>query len=133
MFRGNKFDVVDFQNATLSGGVAVGAIADLMIQPGGAFIAGSLCGIVSTLGYRVIQVEILWFLLLRMKEVYSWTVRPKEILWNASLIFQGKLFDRLKLHDTCGVNNLHGMPGVISGLASILMVVVANEDLYGPR
>ena len=48
-------------------------------------------------------------------------------------LFQGKLFDRLKLHDTCGVNNLHGMPGVISGLASILMVVVANEDLYGPR
>ena len=61
MFRGNKFDVVDFQNATLSGGVAVGAIADLMIQPGGAFIAGTLCGIVSTLGYRVIQVEILLF------------------------------------------------------------------------
>ena len=54
--RKNKFDVVDFQNATLSGGVAVGAIADLMIQPGGAFIAGSLCGVVSTLGYRVIQV-----------------------------------------------------------------------------
>ena len=25
------------------------------------------------------------------------------------------------------------MPGVISGLASILMVVVASEDLYGPR
>ena len=56
LVRKNKFDVVDFQNATLSGGVAVGAIADLMIQPGGAFIAGSLCGVVSTLGYRVIQV-----------------------------------------------------------------------------
>ena len=67
MFRGNKFDVVDFQHATLSGGVAVGAIADLMIQPGGAFIAGTLCGIVSTLGYRLIQVELLRFLLLRMK------------------------------------------------------------------
>ena len=58
VFRKNKFDAVDFQNATLSGGVAVGAIADLMIQPGGAFIAGSLCGVVSTLGYRVIQVRI---------------------------------------------------------------------------
>ena len=60
LFRKNKFDAVDFQNATLSGGVAVGAIADLMIQPGGAFIAGSLCGVVSTLGYRVIQVEIIF-------------------------------------------------------------------------
>ena len=58
LYRKNKFDVVDFQNATLSGGVAVGAIADLMIQPGGAFIAGSLCGVVSTLGYRVLQVSI---------------------------------------------------------------------------
>ena len=51
-----KFSAVDFQNATLSGGVAVGAIADLMIQPGGAFIAGTLSGVVSSLGYRVIQV-----------------------------------------------------------------------------
>ena len=51
-----KLSAVDFQNATLSGGVAVGAIADLMIQPGGAFIAGTLSGVVSSLGYRVIQV-----------------------------------------------------------------------------
>ena len=58
--RKNKFDVVDFQNATLSGGVAVGAIADLMIQPGGAFIAGSLCGAVSTLGYRIMQVYLVF-------------------------------------------------------------------------
>ena len=57
---GNKFDAVDFQNATLSGGVAVGAIADLMIQPGGAFIAGSLCGAISTLGYRILQVLIIY-------------------------------------------------------------------------
>ena len=61
--RGNKFDAVDFQNATLSGGVAVGAIADLMIQPGGAFIAGSLCGAISTLGYRIIQVILICGLL----------------------------------------------------------------------
>ena len=57
MFRRNKFDVVDIQNATLSGGVAVGALADLMIQPYGAFVAGSLCGVVSTLGYKLLQVR----------------------------------------------------------------------------
>ena len=51
-----KFSADDFQKAALSGGVAVGAIADLMIQPGGAFIAGTLSGVVSSLGYRVIQV-----------------------------------------------------------------------------
>ena len=46
---------------------------------------------------------------------------------------KGKLFKWIKLHDTCGVNNLHGIPGVLSGLASILMVVLANEQIYGPR
>ena len=35
----------------------MGAIADLMIQPYGAFFMGSLCGIVSTLGYRLLQVS----------------------------------------------------------------------------
>ena len=69
--RKNKFDVIDFQNATLSGGVAVGAIADLMIQPGGAFIAGSLCGVVSTLGYRVIQVSPYFEIVLTFKPVYN--------------------------------------------------------------
>ena len=57
MFRRNKFDVADIQNATLSGGVAVGALADLMIQPYGAFVAGSLCGVLSTLGYKFLQVR----------------------------------------------------------------------------
>ena len=55
--RQNKIDIVDIQNASLSGGVAVGAIADLMIQPYGAFFMGSICGVVSTLGYRLLQVN----------------------------------------------------------------------------
>ena len=48
---------MDIQNATLSGGVAVGAIADLMLQPGGAFVMGSITGAVSAFGYRVLQVN----------------------------------------------------------------------------
>ena len=48
--------MVDIQNATLSGGVAVGAIADLMLQPYGAFFAGSIVGAISTLGFRKLQV-----------------------------------------------------------------------------
>ena len=47
--------------------------------------------------------------------------------------FQVKLSNWLRLHDTCGVNNLHGMPGIISGIASIFMVLFATEDVYGPR
>lgn len=54
--RTRKFAIVDLQNATLSGGVAVGAVADLMVQPYTAFILGSIAGTVSTLGFRALQV-----------------------------------------------------------------------------
>ena len=57
VYSRKRFEIVDIQNATLSGGVAVGAIADLMLQPYGAFLAGTICGVVSTLGYRIFQVS----------------------------------------------------------------------------
>lgn len=94
----NRFQIVDIQNATLSGGVAVGAIADLMLQPGGAFMMGTITGLVSAFGYRLLQ---------------------------------GKLFEKMKLHDTCGINNLHGMPGIISALASAVLCGIATEKMYG--
>ena len=50
--------MVEIQNATLSGGVAVGAIADLMIQPYGAFLIGSFTGVASTLGFKKLHVSI---------------------------------------------------------------------------
>ena len=45
------------QNATLAGGVAVGACADLMLTPGGAVVVGALAGILSTCGFKFIQVR----------------------------------------------------------------------------
>ena len=36
------------------------------------------------------------------------------------------------MHDSCGVNNLHGIPGILGGLFSVLMVAIANEEVYGP-
>lgn len=35
-----------------------------------------------------------------------------------------------KIHDTCGVHNLHGMPGVLGGLIGALMAGIASEDVY---
>ena len=40
---------------------------------------------------------------------------------------------RGKFHDTCGVNNLHGMPGLIAGIGGIVAASLAKEDEYGYR
>ncbi len=59
---GRKINAVDLQNATLSGGVVVGAVADLLVQPYGAVVAGSVAGAVATSGYQVLQVNaVLYF------------------------------------------------------------------------
>ena len=58
-FSDMKMNIVDAQNACLSGGVAVGAIAHFMMQPYGAILIGSAAGIISTVGYQIIQVCII--------------------------------------------------------------------------
>ncbi|KAL1426364.1 hypothetical protein MTO96_003373 [Rhipicephalus appendiculatus] len=37
---------------------------------------------------------------------------------------------KLRLHDTCGVNNLHGMPGILAGITSAVIAASATEDEY---
>ncbi len=89
--------MVHVQNATLAGGVAIGAIADMAITPASALVIGSLAGIISTLGFQYLT----------------------------------EALKGVKLHDTCGVNNLHGIPGVISGLASVLVAAYACRETFG--
>merc|ERR1712128_65754 len=92
-----KFSMEHLQNATLAGGVAVGACADMMLTPGGSLAIGSLAGILSVCGFQYIQ---------------------------------PCLLKNLKIHDSCGVNNLHGMPGLFGGLLSVLMAGIASSDTY---
>ena len=47
-----KLNMVHIQNATLSGGVAIGAIADMAIHPFTAALLGSFTGVISTLGFQ---------------------------------------------------------------------------------
>jgi len=54
--------MVHVQNATLAGGVAVGAVADLMLSPAGALAVGAVAGILSVVGYSYLQVSTVNFL-----------------------------------------------------------------------
>eukprot|EP00744_Colponema_vietnamica_P003548 GILI01005426.1.p1 GENE.GILI01005426.1~~GILI01005426.1.p1 ORF type:complete len:612 (-),score=228.29 GILI01005426.1:143-1978(-) len=93
-----KFDMVHVQNSTLAGGVAVGAAADMFINPGGAMAIGAVAGIVSVLGY----------------------------------IYLTPLLKRtLKLDDTCGIHNLHGMPGLIGSFAQVIVCAAGTKAVYG--
>ncbi|CAK6446905.1 unnamed protein product [Pipistrellus nathusii] len=39
---------------------------------------------------------------------------------------------KLRIHDTCGVHNLHGLPGVVGGLAGIVAVTLGASDMSTP-
>jgi len=41
------------------------------------------------------------------------------------------LLSKLRIHDTCGVNNLHGMPAIVAAIAGAIASSVANLDIYG--
>jgi len=84
----HKFNMVHVQNATLAGGVTIGAAADLVTEPYVPMLLGVVAGIVCTAGYS----------------------------------FLSPYLESKGLRDTCGVNNLHGIPGVLGGIASIFVV-----------
>ncbi|XP_010899879.2 ammonium transporter Rh type B [Esox lucius] len=41
------------------------------------------------------------------------------------------LESKLKIQDTCGVHNLHGMPGVLGAIVGAITASVASMDVYG--
>nr|CAD7258198.1 unnamed protein product [Timema shepardi] len=127
--KDNKFDMVHIQNSTLAGGVAVGTVCDLMIQPFGAVLIGMLAGVVSVLGYRFLQVYHHHKPATSIYLVLLYT-RLDTLLHELSLAFQPYLLSLVHLHDTCGVNNLHGIPGVMSGVMGAVVAGLATEKDY---
>ncbi len=96
LIRG-KIEIGDIANASLAGGVAIGAIvAD--VTPGWAMIIGLISGAISVIGYTIIQP--------RLQKATGGV-------------------------DTCGVHNLHGMPGVFGGLAALGLVASPKWQLTG--
>merc|ERR1711997_1318593 len=92
--RGGEFCMVDVQNATLAGGVAIGTAANLaVLSPAEALTIGVASGILSVLGYTVIQPNLQKY---------------------------------IGLHDTCGVNNLHGMPGILAAIVSAIACAASS-------
>jgi len=93
-----KLEMEDILNASLAGGVAVGSSSDLVIGPWGALLVGCIAGLISTLGYNLIQEY---------------------------------LEEKCNIMDTCGVNNLHGMPGLIGGIGGVISTLTASDSVYG--
>jgi len=88
-----KAAIADIANASIAGGVAIGATCNL-VSPMGAFGIGLLAGTLCVVGYTMIQ---------------------------------PRLQAKFKTVDTCGVHNLHGMPGLLGGLVAIVVVPTAAK------
>jgi ammonium transporter Rh len=96
--KNGKFHMEYILNATLAGGVIIGSVADVIVQPWLAIFIGCVGGVVSTLG--------LHYLLHYLQK-------------------------KIKLQDTCGVHFLHGIPGILGGLISVVICGTATEERYG--
>lgn len=83
---GRFFDMEHVQNATLAGGVAIGAACDMILNPGAALATGVAAGAVSTYGFA----------------------------------FLSPALKRRGLTDTCGIADLHLIPGIVGGVASAI-------------
>lgn len=95
--RGGRFSMVDIQNATLAGGVAIGTTSNMALAPGGALAVGIVAGFLSVIGYNKIS---------------PW------------------LEENCGIYDTCGIHNLHGMPGILAGIAGTVASASAEVSDY---
>ncbi len=43
-------------------------------------------------------------------------------------VLQGFLERKIGLKDTCGINNLHGMPSLFGAFCSVVLSAISNHD-----
>ena len=96
-FIRGKIEISDIANASLAGGVSIGASV-AFVTPGWSMLIGAVAGAISVIGYTVIQ------------------PRLQKLTGGV---------------DTCGVHNLHGMPGVFGGLVAMALVAFPLWQLAG--
>ena len=46
---------------------------------------------------------------------------------------QPALAKHCRVQDTCGVHNLHGLPGVLAGVVGAVLAALASEQQYHGR
>ena len=85
----------DILNASLAGGVIIGAGSGVIINPAASLTIGFLGGVISTFGF----IKLTSF-----------------------------LDKKIGLNDTCGVHNLHGIPGILGGIASAIVIAAYQSD-----
>jgi len=90
---GRGLEMENILNATLAGGVVIGAPCQFIYRPGVALFIGCSTGMISALCFHHLT---------------------------------PKLLDCLGLYDTCGIHNLHGIPGVLGGIWSAIIIAFYN-------
>lgn len=129
---------VHIQNAALAGGVVVGTAGEMMLTPFGALAAGFLAGTVSTLGYKFFTVWTSPGALGRARGTQPLSSPISNSPGRGALkthdgcpVLQPILEAKFKVQDTCGVHNLHGLPGVLGALLGVLAAGLATHEAYG--
>lgn len=46
-------------------------------------------------------------------------------------VYLSDILSSMGIHDVCGINNLHGMPGILGGIVGCLGAALAKQEFYG--
>ncbi|XP_057612374.1 ammonium transporter Rh type C isoform X2 [Chionomys nivalis] len=59
------------------------------------------------------------------------TVAVSSIIHKKGRLDMPFLESRLRIQDTCGIHNLHGIPGIIGGIVGAVTAAYSSPDIYG--